>query len=358
MSDTVTTKNNNAFALLRLVLALVVLVDHVRKATDNWFPIDLGWFPPGTLALFGFFSISGYLVTPGIEKFGLKYFTFRRIARIFPGWWGLQIFTVLVFATTWEFQRNNWGLGFFARIRYLLINLVPLPQPPDSISTAWNQLGGLPDNVPLSGRVNVSLWSLALELVCYAGLAFVFFVSRRSKNGFKVAIVATLVLIWVFGTLVSLSQDQVWVQSTNLLQAISLKWPYFLAFFSGVAVRLFEVEIRMSKAVWWLCAILILISIENITLWAIFGSLALTVIVLKTGMLRPPNWLNPRRDLSYGTYLYHFPIHQTIIGFFGVVEPWTVVAISVPTTLFLAYLSSRYVEVPFAKLINKFASRF
>lgn len=352
MPNSPSPSQRNSFTGLRLFLALVVLVDHVREASNIWFPIDLGWFPPGTLALFGFFAISGFLVTPGLLSNGFTYFLRRRVARIFPGWWALHLSTLFVFATIWQVQAGKWVIGWSEGVRYLGANLFPLPEAADAPTSSWNLLAGLPLNVPLKGNPNVSLWSLALELFCYLGLALAYLSFVKTQLSFRWAISSSLVLLWICGVYVSLSQVHAWVRIESFQQAIIHKWPYLLAFLTGVTIRLWETEIKLHLPGWWLLSILLPIAISDIKLWALFGSISFSFLIIKIGISEAPNWLDPRRDLSFGTYLYHFPIHQTVVGFGWGLSPIWLLAISIPASLGFAYLSSRFVEVPISQRIN------
>lgn len=51
-------------------------------------------------------------------------------------------------------------------------------------------------------------------------------------------------------------------------------------------------------------------------------------------------------DLSYGTYIYAFPVQQGIIATTHTASPLTVFALATPITLSLAFASWRRIERP------------
>ena len=55
-------------------------------------------------------------------------------------------------------------------------------------------------------------------------------------------------------------------------------------------------------------------------------------------------------DLSYGTYIYAFPIQQTIIHYFPGISVTSLIAYTVPITYAFAFFSWRLVERPALRL--------
>jgi len=51
-----------------------------------------------------------------------------------------------------------------------------------------------------------------------------------------------------------------------------------------------------------------------------------------------------KTDLSYGTYLYAFPVQQVLAMNVGLRHPWAIFALAAPITLGLAWLSWHLVE--------------
>jgi peptidoglycan/LPS O-acetylase OafA/YrhL len=88
------------------------------------------------------------------------------------------------------------------------------------------------------------------------------------------------------------------------------------------------------------------------TAFALFGSyLAIKVAFTKIPILR---CLTARGDLSYGLYIYAFPVQQSIVHFWGQYLNWIeVFGISLTISLMLASASWHFIEMPALRLKKK-----
>jgi peptidoglycan/LPS O-acetylase OafA/YrhL len=85
----------------------------------------------------------------------------------------------------------------------------------------------------------------------------------------------------------------------------------------------------------------------------IVGQIALPYAVLVFGYRAPEIMDRIMRrigDLSYGTYIYAFPVQQTIIHYDHGISPPGVIALTIPITYACAYLSWHLVERPALRL--------
>lgn len=73
-----------------------------------------------------------------------------------------------------------------------------------------------------------------------------------------------------------------------------------------------------------------------------------------------PKFLMPsidnRGDISYGVYIYAFPVQQAIIYFIPQISPLNTFLFSLLPTIALAILSWNYIESPSLKLKGKILS--
>ena len=76
--------------------------------------------------------------------------------------------------------------------------------------------------------------------------------------------------------------------------------------------------------------------------------LLLVAVVIAVGCLNLPKWLRPPLDLSYGVYLYAFPVQQISTMLFT--DFWAALAFSAVITFALALLSALFIERPALKL--------
>lgn len=91
---------HNSLNFLRLALALTVIVSHCVAfgafgAWGSWQSFNRT--PLGTLAVYGFFAISGYLIAGSVLSHGPVRYLWQRFLRIFPAFWVCLIMTAFVF---------------------------------------------------------------------------------------------------------------------------------------------------------------------------------------------------------------------------------------------------------------------
>jgi peptidoglycan/LPS O-acetylase OafA/YrhL len=87
---------------------------------------------------------------------------------------------------------------------------------------------------------------------------------------------------------------------------------------------------------------MVLLQIADTAYLAAFPIAYLTIWI---GLMRPPKI--PFGDLSYGVYLFHFPVEQIVAHLFpGVRCWWLMTLMALPPTLLCAWLSWSLIEQP------------
>ena len=81
---------------------------------------------------------------------------------------------------------------------------------------------------------------------------------------------------------------------------------------------------------------------RSVSPWTGEPGTALAVVLL--GKLGSPAWLRLPLDISYGVYLYAFPVQQFVAGL-GLTF-WPSLALSTSATLVLAVASAIFIELP------------
>ena len=196
---------DNSLNLLRLVLAAMVLVHHVIPLTGRGEGIELtpgesvgGW------AVFGFFMISGYLITGARLRSDGGRYLINRIARLFPAFVFVNLLTAFALAPI-AYQMQNGTLDGF----------LSTPNTPASyvVANMWLKMvdysvAGTLATVPYPFAWNGSLWSLYYEFCAYllVGLFCVIPIVRRSIWPMLIAFLLSCVLkIWNASFVVLLS---------------------------------------------------------------------------------------------------------------------------------------------------------
>jgi peptidoglycan/LPS O-acetylase OafA/YrhL len=98
------------------------------------------------------------------------------------------------------------------------------------------------------------------------------------------------------------------------LTQLLTKWPYFLAFSVGVLTRLLY-KPNSSKATSVTFILVAYVSASNLKLWAICGCAVFSYLCIQIGESKVFKRFSNFRDISYGMYLYHFPVIQILVSY-------------------------------------------
>jgi peptidoglycan/LPS O-acetylase OafA/YrhL len=301
--------HNNSFGLWRLIFASLVIVQHSLALTGHESDAVLGFFRPtsiGEIAVAGFFGLSGFLLFGSVTRHSSIRFAVLRFFRLFPGYWGALILVAFVFAPVIALGSASWSdyhvTGSNSASTYVLYN--------SALIVVQHGIGNLLATVPYPTALNGSLWSLAPEFLCYVGLLAVGMLMRRNPANMRYLLIAIVGLAAIILAAARPLLGDTAGEVPALLAALSL------AFFSGSLIactgllRDPSARTGLMFAGATVCAI-------AFGLWAPLGPplLAATAIALgsrvKSGL---PARIGQNADLSYGIYLYHFPVIQTVIA--------------------------------------------
>jgi hypothetical protein len=170
----------NGITALRLGLALWVLVMHAWPA--GGFGADpLTWVTGGrvngggSVAVWAFFGLSGFLLASSRQRLPVYAFAWRRALRILPAYWVCIALTAGLVGW-WYVEATLNPLGWIGGQR-------------------WGGFAANPTDL-----VNASLWTLPLEIACYIALALVpGRAVRLTANLLAVLLAATAASGWAFG---------------------------------------------------------------------------------------------------------------------------------------------------------------
>lgn len=249
----------------------------------------------GDFAVDGFFVLSGFLVTRSYLKLSsLIRFAWHRFLRIMPGFWVCLVVTALVIAPLAAFlQGYPLTMPFTTdptAFDYLLGNVTLW-------ITEYNLAGVFADN-PTPLIVNGSLWTLLFEAFCYM---LVGAVGVTGLLRFRpVVIPVTAAVMW----LLSIAQEA----GVNVFLGDDLIRMVFV-FFLGSSAHLYAHRIPMSA---WLAVPAIavfLVSVATLHNYRLVGAVPFAYAILWfSACFRWP--VSLRTDLSYGVYIYHWPVLQ------------------------------------------------
>jgi len=336
----------NSIGFIRLVLASAVVFYH-------GFVLG-GIQPPGhmqaKLAVSGFFFLSGMLITQSfLHSRGFVDYIWRRTLRVFPGFWGCLIFSAFV-VTPIAMALQHRDFPAREAFGYVLHGL-PMVKGRASVDGVFARL-------PAGNVMNGSLWTLPLEYTCYLVIGAAGAMSLLKRRWLSLVAVAIFYLWQVFPQ----TRLPAIPHMPNGLTAANVLEPY-LMFAIGAAAHLYREKIELPAWTGWLaCAIVVFIcSYESMSAPFQMASAAIRVIALPVALVwlatvLPLRHFDRRRDLSYGTYIYAYPIQQTLVVA-GVAGGWPLVLVSYAITLGAAFLSWALVESPALRLKRVFSHR-
>jgi peptidoglycan/LPS O-acetylase OafA/YrhL len=292
---------NNSLNLIRLGLALLVLVAHGYYLSGAGTGPSIQGENLGGWAVFGFFTISGYLITASRFANPLGRYLILRVARIYPAFVVCLVVTAGVFAPiAWAAEGRDWS-GFLTTPTtppaYVLENL--------ALRINAYDVAGTPSAVPYPGAWNGSLWTLYFEFLCYllVGLLVCLPVVRRHRWLIVVAFVASVVAWATVGA---------W--GPGAYSDLVLLARLLPAFLGGavVWVAIGRVPLRTPVAlVALVVAVVLVLTVEHWGAQAASPLIAYVLLWLSTVLPSPA--VARRHDISYGVYIYAFPMQQLLV---------------------------------------------
>ena len=340
----------NAFAFLRMVLALLVVLSHSYAlggfGRDPLGAITDGSHDLGEIALAIFFLLSGFLLTrSGLRSKSIGRFLWHRFLRIFPGYWACLIVTAFVFSPLFEMLKHG---AFFASdaLAYVRGNWAMFHLNGFNIEGVMNlcpaTVGSVLNDNPHSLNLNGSLWSLPYECACYVVLALLALagVLRRARSAIAI-LFGGLWALYVFNYLDTEHFHQFFPNRyVKPLLFLSL---YFSA---GCVCYLYRNSIPASKRLFVACVSLLMIGLLFDS-FELVAPIAMTYASLCLAFWLPIRRFDCRGDFSYGTYIYAFPVQQGLV-LLALHQKGVAVflAASVIVTLLFAVLSYHGIEGP------------
>ncbi|ASP47980.1 acyltransferase family protein [Cognaticolwellia beringensis] len=351
LSSVIDSKNNN-FNLIRMLAALAVIVSHsyaLALGNRELEPIkNLLGISLGSIAVDIFFITSGLLVTRSLlVRTDLKFFIVSRILRIFPALLVSVLFCVILGAYLTSFSLQNY-LQDSTLLNFIIYNST-------IIITDYQELPGVFYNAPLDSSVNGSLWTLPWELRMYVvliGMGVLSYVLKKVNITFPI-VPAIIVLIAISSTALYF----------HFHFNENFHWFYYKffrfasAFFIGGGIYVLRNHISLNlKWVVIILSLLIFALYLNKATFFVMYIFTMPYLVLCAAYLPKGKILkyNTMGDFSYGTYIYAWPIQQTIaINIIGI-SPTEMTILAGTIVIVLSAISWNFIEKPSMKLKRYF----
>lgn len=312
---------HNSLNALRLVLAVAVVFSHSITIGLYGSETLLGKTTLGTVAVYGFFGLSGFLIAGSASRNTPVRFLWQRCLRILPGFWVCLLATAFVFGLAVWWHQNpvqaricglhcylkepGGPLGYVFHNAYLQVNQATIANtlPSGIFRNVWNG----------------SLWTLFFEFLCYlmlAGLSLLGLLRHRLVVGLLALAtwVAEIVIMSVPSFADSFSPSHHWY----VMKMLSFV-PIFLA---GSLLYLYREMIPdsglLALVMTGMFVLGFLLPIGGSVPVFTFTSIDVTAVfvvypLLWLGIHLPLQTVGAENDYSYGIYIYAFPVQQILV---------------------------------------------
>lgn len=321
-------------------MASGVIWFHAYPLTDTPIPdirlhrwLEEGWVD-------GFFVLSGFLIVGSwLRRPHPGAYLRNRVLRLYPAFLVCLVLTAFVFAPSAAWVEGvrlepRWS------VRYVLTNAALRIRTPS--------IGDTLSSVPYPGEWNGSLWTLQFEFLCYlAVLGFGLLGVLRTRWGIPVLFVCA----WALDLVVALhpALAEVRIPHGDMVPGyLTLKSVARFACVFSAGALIHHLRDRLPCSWRWVTVAGVIVVAS---LWLPHhrptAALALAYGLVSAGALIRAPWAQLREDVSYGMYIYAYPVQQLLVvlglhrlGFVSYV------AMCLAVTAVLAYASWRWIEKP------------
>jgi len=343
---------NNAFDLLRILLAVLVLFSHAYLiggyGQEPFVNIVKNQTYIAEFGVMGFFSLSGYLIAGSYERSENVYiFLWHRIVRIFPGFWFCLIITSFVIApmiyfsdhhtiSNFPFTGDNSSFSFIYRNLFLEVN-------------QWS-IGDILNNSAYKLSLNGSLWSLRPESYCYIFIMLIGLGGIFNDNKLPFLIITGLLyLVYSLKFVFNINYGPTFLILSNALKL-------YTCFIVGALFYMYRERLQFKAKGLIVITIIALLLLK----YGGYNILAPILISILCISLFSKFKVKFKYDVSYGLYIYAFPIEQLVYKLWGTyLNIWGYLVITLLITSVMSFLSFILIEKPFLRLknvLNKYVS--
>lgn len=302
--------SNNNLDCLRLIFASIVVLFHVYALTVNSAFSFFARYLSADFAVRGFFVISGLLIYRSyIRSSSLTSYIEKRARRIYPAYFTIVVLAAISLCPLSTLPASQYfGAGFW---KYLGANLLFLnflaPSLPGVFATN------------IYTAVNGALWTLKIEVAFYLLVPIIYYLCNRFGTKKIIGTIFCLSCIWkyIFALLDSMNHlhgVHTLDSSRSIYFRLELQFPGQLMYFSaGILLLLYFDTLKLHfRSISFITACLFLLDH-----WLTGGALDVLWIpgmVFVFGFWHYFGNFSKYGDFSYGVYIVHFPILQTLIA--------------------------------------------
>jgi peptidoglycan/LPS O-acetylase OafA/YrhL len=314
--------HNNSLGIIRLILASLVIVDHAFPlggyGEDPFWALTKGQASLGSLAVAGFFAVSGYLIAKSGMSGDVVQFMWRRSIRIFPAYWLVLLVTAFLVAPMIWVSGGQPLAAFFSTqvggpFYYFTANWTL------SIGT-YGIYDLLAATTPYGREVgasafNGSLWTLIYEWQAYLIIASLvaFGLLTRAR-----IIVPMLAIFFLVLQLIAAINWDVVVALVPRFMADQYMITLGFTFLVGSVLAVYSKQIIFDDRLGIFTGLLALATLR-FGGFSTIGTIAAVYFILYLAARLPKKlqWIGQKNDYSYGVYIYGFLVQQ-VLAYLGV----------------------------------------
>lgn len=363
-------KASTNFAFLRLLFAALVVLSHTAEIHDgnrSREPLTqiFGTLSFGEVAVAAFFFISGYLISGSfLSSKSVFDYLIKRVCRIYPA------FIVAFFACVFIVAPLGGGL--------LTLTGVPSsafhgPLYPVLLLFGAATLSQPPANMAFEGTfypwLNGAMWTIPYEFRCYLVVALLGVLGLLRNKAFLIVSTAILlVLCFVFPEVYQpfneggnghSSNSAVGKMLAQLVGSPKTSIRLFAVFMCGAVAQAYKEKLRFPA---WAIGFSLVALVFGMTS-AAFANVAIAtfggylILALATLLAKPKlEGINPKSDISYGLYLYGWPVEKLIFWYFPNLNLVVAALLTLVIAAALGAMSWYLIEKRFVRLAGSFTS--
>ena len=338
----------NSIGFLRWLLATAVLFSHAGPLAGFYGSKNLGtqWSDEqsfGGVAVAGFFFLSGFLITKSrMGRSTIVRFLWRRVLRIMPAFWAALIATAFLLAPLCWWHVHHTLHGYFSAsaespLTYFSNNMW--------LHMTQHNIAQMGSTLPLAHCCgydwNGSAWTLIYEFSGYLLIGVLGLVGFLGYRRVALAIFA----FWVLLNTVTFLSIPVHVTVVQPLLSNFFAVMLLTPFLFGMVFALYDDKIVIDDRLALAAAGVAFYTYFIAHGWNIYGQFAFLYLVMWCAIRLPiTNW-ERFGDLSYGIYIYAWPIMQVASFFHLYTRGWLAYHVGVLVACHIAaYLSWHLLE--------------
>ncbi len=329
-------KHYNNFHFLRFLFAVFVVISHAYPLSggsekSQWiYEITNGQIVLARIGLDGFFIISGFFIFQSLSRSNtiLNYYK-KRFLRLFPALFVVLLLTLLLL------------------VPFVYEGQVPLLRNKDIYTYLPNNISLYKFQAVIKGvfdhnayhSINGSLWTIRYEFSLYVALSFLYIFRKNKKIVKGLIIICFTILLITFNFFIKRFSGSS-ILGMNGYEILDLG----TFFVGGSLLAAFNFHKFKNKLLLPIVLLALVFSIY-FNFYSLVKHIFLPIAIILTGYIKIPLLVNFNKigDMSYGIYIYSFPIQQILVYYFKL-SVYQLMFYSLIISIIFGYLSWHLIE--------------